>query len=138
MSFPSEMIRTTTNIGGQAMKEMRHSFPGEIIRTSDIAIMSYRFEKVLLRTNPMYRIGLTRLTGMAFTLTALPTMFVEGAKALYNVTEDEIQAIRRFVPDWSRNSTIIPIRDEKTGELKYVDFSHGFAYDLIGRPFRTM
>ena len=26
-------------------------------------------------------------------------MFVEGAKALYNVTEDEIQALRRFVPD---------------------------------------
>ena len=86
----------------------------------------------------MYRIGLTRATGMAFTLTAVPTMFVEGAKALYNVTEDEIQALRRFVPDWSRNSTLIPIRDEKTGELKYVDFSHSNAYDLIGRPFRTM
>ena len=65
-------------------------------------------------------------------------MFVEGAKALYNVTEDEIQALRRFVPDWSRNSTLIPIRDEKTGELKYIDFSHSNAYDLIGRPFRTM
>ena len=38
MSFPSEMIRTTTNIGGQAMKEMRHiKNPGEIIRGSDIA-----------------------------------------------------------------------------------------------------
>ena len=27
MSFPSEMLRTTTNIGGQALKEMRHSKP---------------------------------------------------------------------------------------------------------------
>ena len=45
---------------------------------------------------------------MAFYLTAFPTMLVEGTKALYNVTEDEIQALRQFVPDWSRNSTLIP------------------------------
>ena len=140
MSFPSEMIRTTTNIGGQAMKEMRHiKNPGEIIRGSDIAPVVFIEGKGFVKNNnPMYRIGLTRATGMAFTLTAVPTMFVEGAKALYDVTEDEIQALRRFVPDWSRNSTLIPIRDEKTGELKYVDFSHSNAYDLIGRPFRTM
>jgi len=140
MSFPSEMIRTTTNIGGQAIKEMRHiKNPGEIIRGSDIAPVVFIEGKGFVKNNnPMYRIGLTRATGMAFTLTAVPTMFVEGAKALYNVTEDEIQALRRFVPDWSRNSTLIPIRDEKTGELKYIDFSHSNAYDLIGRPFRTM
>ena len=65
-------------------------------------------------------------------------MLVEGAKTLYNVTEDEIKALRQFVPDWSRNSTLIPVRDEKTGELKYIDFSHSNAYDLIARPFRTM
>jgi len=65
-------------------------------------------------------------------------MAVEGAKALYNVTDDEIQALRQFVPEWSRNSTLIPIRDEDTGDLKYIDFSHSNAYDLIGRPFRTM
>ncbi len=140
MSFPSEMIRTTTNIGGQAIKEMRHiKNPGEIIRGSDIAPVVFIEGKGFVKNNnPMYRIGVTRATGMAFTLTAVPTMFVEGAKALYNVTEDEIQALRRFVPDWSRNSTLIPIRDEKTGELKYIDFSHSNAYDLIARPFRTM
>ena len=140
MSFPSEMIRTTTNIGQQAMKEMKHiPAPGEIIRGTDIAPVVFIEGKGLVKNNnPMYRIGATRATGMAFTLTAVPTMFVEGAKALYDVTEDELQALRRFVPDWSRNSTLVPIRDEKTGKLKYVDFSHSNAYDVIGRPFRTM
>jgi len=140
MSFPSEMIRTTTNIAEQAMKEMRHiPAPGEIIRGTDIAPYVFIEGKGLVKNNnPMYRIGATRATGMAFTLTAVPTMFVEGAKALYDVTEDEIQALRRFVPDWSKNSTIVPVRDEKTGELKYIDFSHSNAYDVIARPFRTM
>jgi len=137
MSFPSEMIRTTTNIGGQAIKELKHS--KETIG-SNIApwVLEKATGRLVKNDNPLYKIGATRAAGMAFYLTAFPTMLVEGTKALYNVTEDEIQALRQFVPDWSRNSTLIPIRDEKTGELKYIDFSHSHAYDLIARPFRTM
>ena len=136
MSFPSEMIRTTTNIAEQAVKEMRHSKP---VRGSNISPWVYETGKGFVKNdNPMYRIGATRAAGMATTLTVVPTMTVEGAKALYNVTEDEIQALRQFVPSWSKNSTLIPIRDEETGDLKYIDFSHSNAYDLIARPFRTL
>ena len=140
MSFPSEMIRSTVNIGQQAIKELKHlPGPGEIIRGSDISPMVYIEGKGFVKNNnPMYSIGATRAAGMAFTLNAVPAMAVEGAKALYNVTDDEIQALRQFVPEWSRNSTLVPIRDEDTGDLKYIDFSHSNAYDLIGRPFRTM
>ena len=140
MSFPSEMIRTTTNIAQQAVKEMKHlPGPGEIIRGSDITPMVYIQGKGLVgNNNPMYRIGATRAVGMATTLTVVPTAVVEGAKALYDVTEDEIAALRQFVPEWSKNSTLVPVRDDDTGELKYIDFSHSNAYDLIARPFRTM
>ena len=139
MSFPSEMIRTTTNIGGQAIKELKHiPAVGEKIIGSDIGPVVFIEGKGLVKNNnPMYAIGVKRATGMAFTLTAVPTMAVEGAKALYDVTEDELQALRRFVPDWSRNSTLVPIRGDD-GTLKYIDFSHSNAYDLIARPYRTM
>jgi len=33
-------------------------------------------------------------------LTGVPIAVTEGAKALYDVTEDEINAMRRFVPEW--------------------------------------
>jgi hypothetical protein len=135
MSFPSEMIRTTTNIAELGLKEMKHSKP---TRGSNVLPMVYEIGKGLVKNdNPMYGIGLTRLSGMATTLTVVPTVAVEGAKALYDVTEDELQALRRFVPEWSKNSTIIPIRTDD-GELKYMDFSHSNAYDVIARPFRTL
>jgi len=135
MSFPSEMIRTTTNIAELGLKEMSHSRP---TRGSDVLPMVYEIGKGLVKNdNPMYGIGFRRLTGMATTLTVVPTVTVEGAKALYDVTEDELQALRRFVPEWSKNSTIVPIRTED-GQLKYMDFSHSNAYDVIGRPFRTL
>ena len=136
MSFPSEMIRTTTNIATQAIKEMKHSKP--TIGTNIAPVVYERGVGFVKNDNPFYSVGATRAAGMAFTLNAVPAMTVEGAKALYNVTEEEINAMRQFVPDWSRNSTLVPIRDEDTGELKYIDFSHSNAYDLIGRPFRTL
>ena len=74
---------------------------------------------------------------MATTLTAVPVAVTEGAMALYDVTEDEIDAMRRFVPDWSKNSTLVPVRMDD-GELRYIDFSHSNAYDLMARPFRTI
>ena len=136
MSFPSEMIRTTGNIAETAIVEMKHS---KAVRGSDVSPVVYEIGKGFVKNdNPLYRIGAMRMAGMATTLTVVPTAVVEGAKALYDVTEDEIDALRRFVPEWSKNSTLVPIRDDKTGELKYMDFSHTNAYDVIARPFRTM
>jgi hypothetical protein len=58
------------------------------------------------------------------------------AQYVYDVSEDELAAIRRFVAPWSKNSTIIPIKTDE-GDYKYVDFSHANAYDTLIRPWKT-
>ena len=139
MSFPAEMIRTTTNIAEQGLKEMRHTpAAGEkIIGSTVTPYVNIDGKGLVKNNNPMYATGFKRLSGMATTLVVVPQVVVEGAKAVYDVTEDEIQALRQFVPDWSKNSTLVPIRTDD-GELRYVDFSHSNAYDVIARPFRTL
>ena len=139
MSFPAEMIRTTTNIAEQGLKEMRHTpAAGEkIIGSTVTPYVNIDGKGLVKNNNPMYATGFKRLSGMATTLVVVPQVVVEGAKAIYDVTEDEIQALRQFVPDWSKNSTLVPIRTDD-GELRYVDFSHSNAYDVIARPFRTL
>ena len=136
MSFPSEIIRTTTNIAEQGLKEMKHSRP---TRGSNVTpyVIDAETGQLVKNDNVMYGTGFKRLSGMATTLTVVPAAAVEGAKWIYDVSEDEIQALRQFVPEWSKNSTLIPIRDEDD-ELRYIDFSHSNAYDVIGRPFRTL
>ena len=136
MSFPSEMIRTTTGIGFQAIKEMKHSRP---TRGSNITPVVFDIEAnaFVKNDNIMYATGLKRITGMATTMTVFPAAITETAKAAYDVSEDELQAMRQFVPDWSKNSTIVPVRDDD-GTLKYIDLSHSLAYDLMARPFRTL
>jgi len=122
VSFPAEIMRTSTNIVKRALDEI--SFTAKLADGSEI--------------KPLANIGYKRLAGMAGTTLVIPYAAVEGAKALYNVTEDEMDAMRRYVADWSKNSTLIPIRDKETGKLKYVDFSHMNAYDTISRPLQTV
>ena len=122
MSFPSEMIRTTAGIGRQVVKELKHMpGPGVTVKGSNITpmvteVLQNGTTRVVANNNPMYGIGVKRALGMATTLTVVPTATVEGAKMLYDVTEDEIAALRQFVPEWSKNSTLVPVRDDKKGE----------------------
>ena len=123
VSFPAEIMRTSTNIVRRALDEI--SFEATLADG-------------VTKVKPLENIGYKRLAGMAATTLAVPYAAVEGAKALYNVTEDEMDAMRRYVADWSKNSTLIPLRDKETGKLKYVDFSHMNAYDTITRPLQTV
>ena len=139
MSFPSEIIRTTTNIAEQGLKEMKHSKPTKGSNVTPYVVDAETGQ--LVKNDAMdrgtYGTGFKRLSGMATTLTVVPAAAVEGAKWIYDVSEDEIQALRQFVPEWSKNSTLIPIRTDDD-ELRYIDFSHSNAYDVIARPFRTL
>jgi len=146
MSFPSEIIRTSTNIAQQGIKEMSHiPAPGVRIKGSNLGfsvteILQDGTERVVKNnalTDGRFGTGFKRLMGMSTTLAGVPIAVTEGAKALYDVSQDEIEAMRRFVPDWSKNSTLVPIKDDD-GDLRYVDFSHSNAYDLMARPFRTL
>ena len=121
VSFPAEIYRTSYNIMAQTIKEFKfqHTLPdGRIV-------------------HPFRDIAMKRGMGFGTTVLGVPLATVSAFQAIHNVTEDEMQALRRFVPDWSKNSTLVPIRGDD-GKLKYIDFSHANAYDNMIRPFTTM
>jgi len=112
MSFPSEIIRTSVNMVDQALKEM---------------------------ADPITRsIGVKRGLGFLFTVPTFSALAVEGGKALYDVSEDKIKAMRRYVPKWSEYSTLVPAGYDKDGNYKYIDWSHSNAYDIAMRPLRAI
>ena len=121
VSFPAEIVRTGTNIVRRGLREINETFElpdGTIIK-------------------PFEGIGHTRLFGFGATVAAVPYATQKAFQAIYDVTDEEREAIRRYVADWSKNSTLLPIKDEK-GNFKYVDFSHANAYDTLIRPVQTI
>jgi len=120
VAFPAEILRTGTNIVDRSLDEI--------------------FYKVTINgkeVSPLRNRGLQRLFGMAATSTLLPAGLVAAMSTAYDVSKDEIDAMRRYVPSWSKNSTLIPFTD-KDGNLEYIDFSHMNAYDTLVRPIQTV
>jgi len=121
VSFPAEIMRTGTNIVQRGLDEYFYAVTlpnGKVV-------------------NPLRTIGLTRLLGMGVTTSVIPYAAVAAGQALYDISKDELEAIRRYVPKWSKNSTLIPLKGEN-GNFKYIDFSHMNAYDTLTRPIQTV
>jgi len=121
VSFPSEIIRTGGNVVERGLDEFFYTtrINGKLV-------------------NPLRTVGLRRLTGMAFTTAAVPAGVVAGMSALYDVTDDERKALKNYVAEWSKNSTLVPIRNMETNKLSVIDFSHSNAYDTLSRPIQTI
>ena len=122
VAFPAEILRTSANI---------------VKRGLDEVFMEVKNDKGEL-VRPLRGIGMQRLIGMATTSIAVPTAVAKAAETIYDISEEQIEAMRRYVPQWSKNSVLVPIKDKETGELKYIDFSHTNAYDTLYRPFLTV
>jgi hypothetical protein len=51
--------------------------------------------------------------------------------------EDQLNAVRRSGPEWSRNSRLIPTSVDDDGNLTgYMDFSYTNPYDYLQRPIQ--
>ena len=121
VSFPAEIARTGTNIVRRGLREIN-----ETVTLADGTVVK-----------PFETLGYTRLFGFGATVAAVPYATQKAFQAIYDVTDEEREAIRRYVADWSKNSTILPIKD-KNGNFKYIDFSHANAYDTLVRPVQTV
>jgi hypothetical protein len=118
VAFPLEMMRTGNNIYTQAINEITI---GKQLGSKELQGLGYR-----------------RLFGFGSTVAGIPLVVSEGFKAMHNVTDEELNALRRYVPEWSKNSTLIPTGRNDKGYLKYVDFSYTNPYDTLIKPFNAI
>ena len=114
IAFPLEILRTGSNIIEQGIKERATGIP------------------------ELVSLGNRRLLSFGLTVGGIPKIAQESFKAMHDVDNEEMEALRRVVPEWSKNSTLLPMGRDKNGYLKYVDFSYSNAYDVLLRPFNTV
>jgi|6_EtaG_2_1085325.scaffolds.fasta_scaffold03132_3 hypothetical protein len=110
VSWPSEILRGSTNQFNQAVKETK---------------------------NPIFaRMGWERLLGSATAWATIPPLAVWGFSQAYGFTREKLSALREFIPWFSADSTILPVYVD--GQYKYVDFSRGYFYDTIVNPAQAL
>ena len=114
IAFPLEIMRSGSNIVDTSIKEMSSNIPA------------------------IQKLGKQRLASFALTVGGIPQVAKQTGMALNDVDNKEMEALRRVVPEWSKNSTLVPVGRDKNGYLKYVDFSYSNAYDFLIRPIQAV
>ena len=110
VAFPAEVIRTGINTAVRGMREFR---------------------------DPLTKgIGMQRLGGVALFGLGSGKLMTEVGQAITGVTNEQLNALREYLPEWSQNSDIIPVKQD--GQLYFIDYSHINAYDALTRPFQTV
>ena len=110
VSFGAEILRTVAGATNRALYEIKHP---------------------VLSVN-----GYKGLVGQATTYALIPAVVYETMRGLYGISREKVRAIREVLPEWSKDSTILPIYED--GKYKYVDFSHGFFYDTAVNPVQSV
>ena len=109
------------------------AFPLEIMRTGN-NVLTRSIDDIATGIPEIQKLGYKRLTSFGATVIGVPAAVVGSAKAYHDVDDEEMDALRRIVPEWSKNSSLVPMGRDKNGYLKYIDFSYANAYDSLVRP----
>ena len=115
IAFPTEIFRTGFNIAGLAWKDMTFSgMRGE---------------------------GLRRGIGFGTATYGISTVIQAIGQSLSDVTDEELEAARKFVGPWAKYSPLIPLEkrpESEGGGFTYVDGSYILVYDEIAKIIPTI
>jgi len=110
------------------------SFPAEIIRTQ------YNMIKIAaqdMQTPGRRALGVKRLAGMSMAA-AMPYAIQSITKEMFDVSDDEEEAIRLMSPYWMENSNFLYMGRNNKGQLEYLDVSFMDPYNYFKRPINAV
>lgn len=102
------------------------AFTAELIRTTK---NSFKIAIEEIRDPDMRDVGVKRLAGVISAISF--GSILSGLSAmLVGVSDDEEKAIRKYLPEWSKNSPLVWLGRDENGLPKYIDlgFSDPFSY----------
>ena len=107
------------------------SFPAEIIRTTSNNIAMGL--KMASHANPKIRqMGIRRMMGAGMTLYGIGKGISETSYYLTNTTENQWNAYKRAgAAPWDKNKNLVPIKGWKNGESAFINFSYFTPYDMF-------
>jgi len=112
------------------------SFPAEIIRISFNSLKQGLYE---IRTPNLKSRGAKRIAGNIAFGTLGVKVLVDQAQEYWGVTKEERDALRDYVAEWSKNSSLLITNfDPDKGKIEYIDLSYTFPYDIIQRPIQAI
>jgi hypothetical protein len=135
VAFPAEIMRTTTNITRQGLRELGF----KVDPTSALAqkIGPKRVKELERQVRAIGAKRLSSYVGMAY---MVPVAAQKAAMELTEFTQEQMEALERLSPYFSKGNTLAPIRNEMVNgkpQVDYVDLSYMMPYDFMASPARA-
>lgn len=135
VAFPAEIMRTTTNITRQGVKELGYKVdPNSALFTKLGPAKVKEFER------QVRAIGAKRLSNYIAMAYMAPIGMQKAAMELTDFTEDQMAALERLAPYFTKGNILAPIRSETVNgkpKVDYVDLSYMMPYDFMIAPARA-
>ena len=126
---------------GDFIKAMRRtplgnfmSWPASVIRSG---LKTFELAKKEMADPILRPQGVKRMMTFGTTTAVAVPSIAASVHAINGITNQMISAARYFVPDYSRNNTLVLTQDEN-GNIKYIDGSGAFVYDTLTSPFQSI
>lgn len=135
MAFPAEILRTTTNITRQGLREL--SFK---VDPNGTLFKKLGPKNVKSLERQIRAIGAKRLSsyiGMAY---ATPVAIQKAAMEMTEFTEEQMEALKRMTPYFMKGNIVAPIRNQEVNgkpQVDYIDLTYMMPYDFMLAPARA-
>jgi len=129
MAFPAEIIRTTTNITRQGLKELGFKSSPELIQKIGA-------KQAAALQKQIRAIGAKRLSNYAAMAYVAPVAAQKAAMGALDFTQEQLDALELEAPPWMKGHTLMPI-SHTPGKAEYVDLSYMMPYDFMAAPVRA-
>ena len=132
MAFPAEIVRTTTNITRQGLRELGYKASDDLIRKVGPK-KAAEFEKQI------QAIGSRRLTNYLALAYGSGLAAQMASQKILDFTDEQMKALERLAPYYMKGHTLMPIRNDKVNGkpvIEYIDLSYMMPYDFMIAPVR--
>jgi len=141
----AEIVRATTPTYSEVPEAIRNlrkfplagtfvSFPYEIIRTT---FNSAKLAATELADPKTRSIGAKRMAGTLAALTLWQGVS-QWSRMTNNIDDKQDRAIRRFLPEWMKNSELVYIENSKNGGYKILDAANSDPHNYLKKPMVAM
>ncbi len=135
MAFPAEMLRTTTNITRQGLREL--SFK---VDPSSELFKKLGDKNVKALERQVRAIGAKRLSSYVVMAYGTPIALQKAAMEMTDFSEDQMDALKRIVPYFMKGNIVAPIQNREVNgkpEVDYIDLTYMMPYDFMLAPARA-
>ncbi len=134
VSFSSEVVRTTYHTARRAWAELHATKT-----TTETTVDAKGNRTTMSRTVPdaeTRATGVRRMTGLVGSLSAFAAL---GAltRWMAGMTLEEEDAIRQFLPEWSKDSQLLHLGKDEKGKPMVIDLGRTDPHSMLWEPFQA-